>query len=220
LVDKNLVFAHELARKRLREAAERSRLYYNRSHKIRKVDHGIGELVWLKVGYMTAWEKKLTDKFEGPYYVITKWASGTYRVVFEEDELPKVVHQDRLRKCVQEIPQPTPDWVKALISQYNRHVLGTAQTQVTEQEMQDHDAEQQRLQDEADAHVSGEEAGESDDPGDGSRGSARSDNPINSDVSADLTIRCINCMSGKFDKFAIFRHIFRDGVCHLCREDQ
>ena len=195
--------AHSIAREKLKAAAEVSRRYYNRGHRVHVVEYEVGERAWLKIEQIRELGK-LTDKFQGPYYVITKWESGTYRIARAEGEPPKIVHHDRMRKYVAREEEAIPDFIQAMIQRMNSRKGEETQTSWDDQEfenareMEPSQEVLQRLQIPGESNESGDEE---------------------EDWNAFLRTEqcCALCKNTKLDEYGIYRKIFLDDKCHLCQ---
>ena len=67
----NLDRAHKIAREKLKAAAEVTRRFYNRGCRLHVIEYDVGEQAWLRIDQIREFGK-LTDKFHGPYYIVSK----------------------------------------------------------------------------------------------------------------------------------------------------
>ena len=123
--------AHVAARDHLRAAAETRKRYYDRdigengqSRKVRQFT--AGERVLLKISGMQRNFTKLSDRYIGPFYIITVFPTGTVRIKDRENGAPRVVHHDKLRRFHEEEAHPTPHWVELSIELFNRRAAARA----------------------------------------------------------------------------------------------
>ena len=212
-IQDNLSSAHSIARRRLKKAAEVSRKYYDRGSRLKVNNYVLGERAWLKVGQKRRLEGKFTDKFEGPYYIISTWNTGTYRIKQEENDTPRIVHHDRLRKCVDDEVPPQPDWVARAIVQFGRTTKKKKkiQTEMTLMPPRDSEPEDE-----------GRNTSET-----SSKEESQSEAPHSSDEDDGLEIsgpnglrKCSHCGNGPFDEVGIYRTIRASGRCHICDQEE
>ena len=196
----NQSYAHQLARKRLKQAAEVCRRYYNRGGRVRVIHYEVGERVWLKVEYVPKVLGKFCDKFAGPYYIVSKWESGHYRIVSREGQMPQIVHHDRLRKYIEADPVANPRWVEDTISTFAKRTFSSQAQQVDDGDL---------------------------DETSGSDSSTSASSDADSDEEEDVTgVKALNartcsiCQEPRFDQQGIFRAIDNSGKCHLCRSSK
>ena len=132
----NLDRAHKIAREKLRAAAEVTRRFYNRGCRLHVIEYDVGEQAWLRIDQIREFGK-LTDKFHGPYYIVSKWNTGTYRIARAEGEPPKIVHHDRMRKYLNRTDEPMPEYIRVMIDRFNKSKNTTTQTDWNHQETPD-----------------------------------------------------------------------------------
>ena len=198
------VRAHSIARQKLKAAAEVSRRFYNRGCRLHVIEYEVGERAWLKIEQIRE-HGKLTDKFQGPYYIVTKWGTGTYRIARALGEPPKIVHHDRMRKYIVREAEPIPDHIQEMIKRFSRNKHGANQTAWDQEELEDGiemfpSPETLRMiqnDDELDEII------------------ADSEEEQQQRRNAQI---CVVCGESGFDEYGIFRMIFMDEICHICRE--
>ena len=194
--------AHTLAREKLKAAAEVSRRFYNRGHRLHIIEYEVGECAWLRIDQVREFGK-LTDKFHGPYFVVTKWGTGSYRIARTEGEPPKIVHHDRMRKYLSRTEEPMPEFIREMIRRFNRSTTVTTQTNWSEEEEERVEIapslrtrrkiRKQRKTDSEDTDSEQEEEEQ------------------------DEARVCAVCDEPEVDASGIFHRIFADGICHICR---
>ena len=199
----NLDRAHKIAREKLKAAAEVTRRFYDRGSRLHVNEYDVGEQAWLRIDQIREFGK-LTDKFHGPYYIVSKWNSGTYRIARAEGEPPKIVHHDRMRKYLNRTDEPMPEYIRVMIDRFNKSKNTTTQT----------DWNQQETPDEVEIQPSPEVLRKI-------RKQQTTDDVIadsEPERQAQRAVRlCVVCGKAKFDVSGIFRMIFSDGICHICR---
>ena len=183
-------WAHQKAREKLKAAVETARRYYNRGGaRVKEFEYAVGDKVWMKVEQIRD-RGKLTDRFYGPYFVISDFGTGTYRIAKEQGEPPKIVHHDRMRKCVERNRAQIPTFILDMIDRFSRKkfIETAAQTQENGNN----------------GDVSDDESAERQETG-----NHNAANVINNR-------RCEECKQTKFDVYGIFRTILASGLCHIC----
>ena len=168
---------------------------------MRVIRYEVGERVWLKVEYVPKTLGKFCDKFAGPYYIVSKWESGHYRIVSREGQVPQIVHHDRLRKYLEADPAATPRWVEETVAAFAKRTFQTKAQQV-----EDGDLDQSSGSDNNSSTSGSSESDDSDSDGD------------TTGVKALNARTCVICKEPRFDNQGIFRVIDNDGRCHLCKQ--
>ena len=90
--------AFEIVQRRLSQAHQRQKEFYNR--KVHGEPHKPGDLVWLHSTVAGKGKRKLHHQWTGPYKVTKKLSDVTYRIQHaQRRNQRKVVHFDRLKSC-------------------------------------------------------------------------------------------------------------------------
>ena len=108
-LDEETRLAYQTAREAIGKSVLIQKKYYDRTTHLNK--YKVGDPIMLRnhAQYMQG-EKKLADKYVGPYYVIDVLSDVNFRVNDKPDNTPKVVHHDRMKPIVQRDP-PDLKWV-------------------------------------------------------------------------------------------------------------
>ena len=92
---------------------------------IRKRQYEIGQPVALKQTNKLVGNDKLSDKYCGPYYILTVWNNGVVRIQLSAKTKPKLVHVDRVEPWIED-DVTRPQWVEAAVLKYapNKQEVG------------------------------------------------------------------------------------------------
>ena len=108
-LDEETRLAYQTAREAIGKSVLIQKKYYDRTTHLNKCKVGDPIMLRNHAQYMQG-EKKLADKYVGPYYVIDVLSDVNFRVNDKPDNTPKVVHHDRMKPIVQRDP-PDLKWV-------------------------------------------------------------------------------------------------------------
>jgi len=102
--------AYQVARKTIGRNVKMQKKYYDRASNL--IAYREGERVLIKdYTPKVRGEKKLADKWMGPFYVLDVLSDINFRIIENPTSKPKVLHHDRMKKYHSREAEPDNKWV-------------------------------------------------------------------------------------------------------------
>ena len=102
--------AYQVARKAIGRNVKIQKKYYDRASNL--IEYREGDRVMIKdYTPKVRGEKKLADKWMGPFYVLDVLSDVSFRIIKDRSGKPKVIHHDRMKKYHSREEEPDNKWV-------------------------------------------------------------------------------------------------------------
>ena len=102
--------AYQVALKTIGRNVKIQKKYYDRASNL--IAYREGDRVMIKdYTLKVRGEKKLADKWMGPFYVLDILSDVSFRIIRDRAGKPKVIHHDRMKKYHSREEEPDNKWV-------------------------------------------------------------------------------------------------------------
>ena len=113
--------AFRIAREEIGKSVLLQKKYYDRTSHL--IKYKVGDAVLIRDHrHHESGTKKLSDKYDGPYYVLDVLSDVSFRLSKGADQEPKVIHHDRM-KLFHQREKPNLDWVFQQSRTHNKKII-------------------------------------------------------------------------------------------------